>query len=155
MAHFGLITVGEGLLREGTGPAEIDVGLLDYVPGGFGGKGRDGRTAGDVGEDGAFGTVDFVSKIEASLRGPGQLAVADAAAGEFQNQQGVVLTLRFFIVYQTGAPGHYFDNRVVLAEEKPRGRDAVAAEVVHRTSAGLLHVPEVRAMRPAVGSTLL
>ena len=95
--------------------------------------------------------MDLIAQIETAFGRPGQFALADAAAGEFQQQQRIVFAFRFIGVDQAGAPGHDFDDLVLFAEEIAGGFDGVAGEVVHGAASGLLHIPEVRTVRPAVG----
>ncbi len=94
--------------------------------------------------------MNLVAKIEAALRGPRKLAVSDAAALEFQNEECVVFALGLIVVHQASAPGHHFHDRVLLAEEISSRGDAMTRKIVHGSPAGLLDIPEVGAMRAAV-----
>ena len=53
-------------------------------------------------------------------------------------------------MHQIRAPGHHFGDAVLLAEEVTGGFDAVTAKIVKGAAAGVIHVPEMRAVRAAV-----
>src|SRR6185295_9263566 len=109
---------------------------------GPGREAADGGRAGDVGEDRALGAVDLVAQVEAAAGGPRELAVGDAAGGELEDEEGVVLALGFLMVDAVGATGHDFDDLVVFPEGVAGHFDRMAAEVGNGAAAGVADVPE-------------
>ena len=79
-----------------------------------------------------------------------RLGDRDAAVGELDQRDGVVLAGGLVGVAERGAPGERLGQRDVLAEEVARRLDRVAAHVEQRAAAGRLGVPEVRGVRAGV-----
>src|SRR5206468_1742110 len=71
----------------------------------------------------------------------------------FHREQRIVLAFRPLAMDQRAEPSHHLDDAVVLPEEVTRRLDAMRREIVHGAAAGLLDIPEVLAMRSAVGLT--
>src|SRR5260370_31779186 len=116
MAHCGLKYKREGLFRKWGGQAEMDIRLFDHVAGRVCRECGDRSATGDVGEDGTVRAMDLVAEIETAFGCPGELAMADSAAGEFQQQQRVVFALGLVVVDEAGAPGQGLDAPIFFAE---------------------------------------
>ena len=77
----------------------------------------------------------LVSKIKPPLCRPREFAMADSAACELEKQQRIVFTISL-VVDEAASPRHCFHDGIVLAEKQTCRGDAVAAKIVHGTTAG-------------------
>src|SRR5829696_4918368 len=147
VAHLGLVTVRKRLFGKWPGPAEADIRLLDHIAGGLRRERCDGRGSRDIGKDRAFRSMNLITEIQAALRRPGKLAMSDAAALKLQHEQGIVFPFGTVAMDEGRAPGHHFHHLVLLAEKVSSRLHAMTPQVVQGATTGLVHIPEVRAMR--------